>query len=149
MDAMGINAIFSLGRSAIERIWQDPNKRAEEMRKLEELRQRGNLETLSLHVQMMIGQLEVNKIEASHKSLFVAGWRPFVGWTCAAIFAWNYIGVYLIELFIVAFASEIKLPERFDMSEVLPVLLGMLGLGVMRSYDKMRGIQTDSIRTKK
>ena len=76
-----ITSIFELGKTAIEKIWPDANKRAEEMRKLEEMRQSGDLARLELHVQLMLAQLEVNKAEAEHPKVFVAGWRPFIGWT--------------------------------------------------------------------
>ncbi len=77
-----ISALFDLGKSAIDKIWPDPIKRAEELRKLEEMKQRGDLEELNAQVKLLTGQMEVNKIEASSKNVFVAGWRPFVGWVC-------------------------------------------------------------------
>lgn len=140
-----ISAAFDLGKVAIEKIWPDPTKRAEELRKLEELRQNGDLAELNAHVQLMLGQLEVNKAEAQHKSIFVAGWRPAVGWICAIILGFNYIGVWILE-YIAAFVDNMPpTPERMDMSELWPVLLGMLGIGVQRSYDKRNGTQTDKI----
>lgn len=146
-----VTALFEAGKIAIERIWPDPHKRAEELRLLEELRQTGDLARLDAHVKLLLGQLEVNKIEAGHKSLFVAGWRPAVGWVCVSILAFNYIGIWLLE-----YASAIMqvygdvekmppLPERFDMTELWPVLLGMLGIGGMRTIDKIKQVATDSL----
>jgi hypothetical protein len=140
-----VSAIFDLGKSAIERIWPDPIKRAEEVRKLEEMRQTGDLAQLNAHVQLMLGQLEVNKAEAQHKSIFVAGWRPAVGWVCVAVMAFNYVGVYLMEFAVAFIDNPPPVPTRFDMSELWPILLGMLGIGTMRSVDKKNGNQTDSI----
>ena len=68
-----LTAAFDLGKMAIKRIWRDPTEQAEEMRKLEELHQQGDLAALNAHVQLMLGQLEVNKAEAQHKSLFEIG----------------------------------------------------------------------------
>jgi len=140
-----LSAIFDLGKSAIERIWPDPIKRAEEVRKLEEMRQTGDLAELNAHVQLMVGQLEVNKMEAQHKSLFVAGWRPAVGWVCVSVLAFNYVGVYLMEFGVAFMETPPPVPARFDMSELWPILLGMLGIGTMRSVDKRNGNQTDSL----
>ena len=142
-----ITQALSLGQSVIERIWPDANKRAEEMRKLQELAQAGDLARLNAEVQLMLGQLEVNKAEAGHKSIFVAGWRPAVGWVCVIILSFNYIGVYLLEYLaaILPFFDYETLPARFDMAELWPVLLGMLGIGGMRSFDKSKGTQTDKI----
>jgi hypothetical protein len=94
----------------------------------------------------MLGQLEINKAEAQHKSIFVAGWRPAVGWVCVMILCFNYIGIYILEYIHSLAEITTPVPARFDMSELWPVLLGMLGIGGMRSFDKKSGTQTDSIR---
>jgi len=141
-----LSSLFDLGKSAVERIWPDPIRRAEELRKLEELRQKGDLAELDAHVKLMLGQLEVNKAEAQHKSIFVAGWRPAVGWGCVTILAFNYIGVYLMEYAVAFMETPPPIPERFDMGELWPVLLGILGVGGMRSFDKKNRTQTDSIK---
>jgi hypothetical protein len=86
------------------------------------------------------GQLEINKAEAQHRSIFVAGWRPFVGWTCGIALAWHFVLAPFI-IFGSAYAG-ITLPDlpQFDMSSLLTVLMGMLGLGGMRSFEKMKGL---------
>lgn len=140
-----LESVFSLGQSALERLFPDPIRRSEEMRKLEELRQNGDLAGLEAHVKLMLAQLEVNKAEAQHKSMFVAGWRPAVGWVCVSILAFNYIGVWLLE-YAAAFTEAMPpVPEQMDMGELWPVLLGMLGIGGMRSYDKKAGVSTERI----
>lgn len=142
---MNITEIFSLGESVLNKLFPDPLKRAEEMRKLEELRQRGDLAELNAHVQLMLGQLRVNEAEAKNKSLFVAGWRPAVGWVCVAVLVFNYIGVYLLEYVSGFFEQLPEAPARMDMAELWPILLGMLGIGTMRSYDKRAGTSTEKI----
>ncbi len=79
-------------------------------------------------------QIEVNKQEAAHKSLFVAGWRPFTGWTCSLALALNFLAFPLLNLLPSITAVSI------DMSTMMPVLLGMLGLGGLRSYEKRNGV---------
>lgn len=141
-----ISAVLSIGESLITRLFPDPAQQAQERLKLTQMAQDGKLAELNAHVQLMLGQIEINKTEASHKSIFVAGWRPAVGWVCVAVLAFNYIGVYLLEY--IHSLSEIAapVPERFDMSDLWPVLLGLLGIGGMRSFDKAKGTQTDAIR---
>jgi hypothetical protein len=83
------------------------------------------------HAETM-GQLEVNKVEAAHKSIFVAGWRPAVGWICGLGLAYNVLAYPIMEVW-------------FTMPEVNTALLettlyGMLGLGAMRSFEKMKGV---------
>lgn len=84
-------------------------------------------------------QNEVNKIEAGHANIFVSGWRPFVGWTCGVAFAYHYV-IQPISLFLLAaFGKTVALPA-FSMESLLTVLLGLLGLGGLRTYEKYRGI---------
>ena len=82
-----------------------------------------------------LGQLEVNKVEAAHKSLFVAGWRPFVGWVAGIGLAYNVIIAQILGIWF-------TVPE-VDPSLLTPVLMGMLGMGAMRSYEKSKGVQRE------
>ena len=86
-----------------------------------------------------MAQIEVNKIEAGHRSLFVAGWRPFLGWCLSFAMAYHFI-LQPIAIFSISVAGlSYDLPQ-FDMSSLMTVLLGMLGLGGMRTYEKSKGL---------
>jgi hypothetical protein len=87
-------------------------------------------------------QLEVNKAEAAHKSMFVAGWRPSVGWVCCAGLASNYLFIPMANFVLVISGSTITVPA-LDLSGMMPVLMGMLGLGAMRSYEKVNGVSRE------
>ena len=88
------------------------------------------------------GQLEINKAEAASGSLFKGGWRPFIGWTSGVAFAYHFV-LQPILVFVLT-ASGVDLPElpEFDMSTLLTVLGGMLGIGGLRSYEKTKGLTT-------
>ena len=90
--------------------------------------------------QLAMSQIEVNKAEAASGSLFKGGWRPFIGWVCGFAFAYHFI-LQPILLFGTA-AAGVSLPPlpEFDMSQMMPVLLGMLGLGGLRTYEKKTGV---------
>jgi hypothetical protein len=88
------------------------------------------------------GQLEVNKVEAAHKNMFVAGWRPAVGWVCVAGMAGNFIIIPLANFALALSSSTIVIP-LIALSEMMPVLMGMLGLGAMRTVEKTKGVQRD------
>jgi hypothetical protein len=85
------------------------------------------------------GQIEINKAEAASGSIFKGGWRPFIGWVCGAAFAYHFI-LQPIIVFGVAVAG-VTLPElpEFDMGTLMPVLMGMLGLGGLRTVEKLQG----------
>jgi hypothetical protein len=93
-----------------------------------------------------LAQVQVDVEEAKNQSIFVSGWRPAVGWTCAAAFAYVYICQPLIITLLVAFHSSFdasKLP-KLDISEMMPVLLGMLGLAAARTVEKVQGLNPGS-----
>ena len=85
------------------------------------------------HHQAMIAQLEVNKAEAAHKSLFVAGWRPFIGWVCGVSIGFNFLAVPLLMAVGLTIAP-------LDLATMMPVLMGMLGLGGMRTFEKVKKV---------
>ena len=88
------------------------------------------------------GQLEVNKVEAASKSMFVAGWRPAVGWVTVIGMASNYILIPMGNFALAVAGSEIAIP-LLQMSEMMPVLLGMLGLGGMRTVEKVKSVSRE------
>jgi hypothetical protein len=86
-------------------------------------------------------QIDVNLAEAQSKNVFIAGWRPAVGWVCAAAFGYTYVTQPFLVFVAACFHRTDLLAQlpKLDMSGMMPVLLGMLGLGIMRSYDKNQG----------
>ena len=83
-------------------------------------------------------QLEVNKVEAAHNSLFVSGWRPAVGWCCVLGMAGNFILIPFTNFILALLAIQITIP-LIELETMMPVLMGMLGLGAMRSYENTKG----------
>ena len=87
-----------------------------------------------------MAQVEVNKAEAQHRSIFVAGWRPFIGWTCGVALAYHFVLAPLIVFGVAWYGAEIPEIPTFDMDSLMTVLLGMLGLGGMRTFEKAKGL---------
>lgn len=87
-----------------------------------------------------IEQLKVNQAEAQHTSLFVAGWRPFIGWTCGAGLVYNFI-IYPILLWIMAVSGATFTPPPVFSENLMELVLGMLGLGALRTYEKWKGVE--------
>jgi hypothetical protein len=85
------------------------------------------------------GQLEVNKAEAQHKSLFVSGWRPAVGWCCVFGMMGNYMVIPFTNFVLALLEIDVTVP-LIDTATMMPVLMGMLGLGAMRTYEKRTGV---------
>ena len=87
-----------------------------------------------------LAQIEVNKQEAQHRSIFVSGWRPFVGWITAVSLAWHFILAPIILFTTAIVGVEIPQLPSFDMETLTTILLGMLGLGGLRSFEKYKGL---------
>ena len=85
------------------------------------------------------GQLEVNKAEAQHKSLFVSGWRPAVGWCCVFGMMGNFMVIPFTNFVLALLKIDVVVP-LIDTATMMPVLMGMLGLGAMRTYEKKSGV---------
>lgn len=87
-----------------------------------------------------MAQIEVNKAEAQHKSLFVSGWRPSVGWICSIAMGYHFVLQPVIVFGLTA--AQVTVPDlpEFDMDSLMTVLLGMLGLGGLRTYEKQKGL---------
>jgi hypothetical protein len=98
-----------------------------------------------------IAQIEVNKQEAKSGLLFVSGWRPFVGWTCGSALAWTFVVspiVNSIAFYVAEFTGntiDMSGLPTFDLAIMMPVLLGMLGLGSLRTYEKVQGVERKSM----
>jgi len=145
MSSDPLTAALDVGKSLIEKIWPDPVKQSQEIRKLKELHQKGDLAVLNAEVQLLLGQINVNAAEANHKSIFVAGWRPFVGWVCG--FGLLYASVIEpLMRFIATVNGYTGTFPILDTTITMQVLLGMLGLGMMRTKEKEKGTHKDSLK---
>ena len=131
-----ITGALELGGKLIDKLIPDPQAKAQATLQLMQLKASGELAALTADTDLAKAQLEVNKAEATSASLFVAGWRPFVGWTCGVGLANDFIlrplAIYVSSLCHVTSATW----PALDMTILLPLLLGMLGLGAMRTYEK-------------
>ena len=146
-----ITAVFSLGKAAIERIWPDEAQRAGELRKLEELHQKGDLAALDAHVKLMLAQISVNQEQAKSKSFWVAGARPAAIWAGVAALIYSGLIYPLLTWAWRALQAFGYIPAEFDPPPIVEpgqlgaITAGLLGVAGMRSYDKRHGVQTDRL----
>ena len=128
-----ITAILGIGNKLIDHFFPDANQAAAAKLRLLEMQQNGDL-------QVMASQMDINKIEAANSSLFVSGWRPFIGWVCGISLAYAAI-LEPVSRFIasVMFKYNGAFPV-IDTTLTLQILLGLLGLAGMRSWEKKEGV---------
>jgi hypothetical protein len=121
----------------IDKVIPDPQAKAQAQLELIKLNQAGEFKELDAQLELARNQSDINKIEAASPNLFVSGWRPAMGWACVGIFIANYIGAPLLAW--LSPVLDVPPPPRLDIGEVLPVLFGMLGLGTLRTQEKIKG----------
>lgn len=129
--------LLAFGKSLIERVFPDPAQKAAAELELMKLHQSGELAQLAAEVDLAKGQLAINTEEAKSSSLFVAGWRPFIGWTCGAAFGYVAI-VEPVARFIATMKGYSGPFPVIDTTLTMQVLLGMLGLGGLRTLEKLK-----------
>jgi hypothetical protein len=108
-----------LANTVINKVWPDKTEAEKQQ--------------LAAAVQLVQGQLEINKVEAASSSVFVSGWRPFIGWVCGAACAWNWIGLPILRMYVPDLTPA-------NLTEMMPVLMGLLGLGALRTVEKINNV---------
>lgn len=140
-----LTAALDVGKSLIEKIWPDPQKQAEEIRKLEELHQKGDLARLQSYTSLLVAQIKVNEVSASHPSIFVSGARPAAIWAGVFSMAWSGI-IHPLLTWVWAFAEMAGAPPPLiESASLVAIVTGLLGVGGMRSFEKNKGVHKDSL----
>lgn len=139
MDITGLSAVFNFGSKILDKVFPNPEDKAKAMLELEKLKQSGELAQLAADTDLMKGQMEINKTEATSSNLFIAGWRPFIGWICGVALLYHFI-LQPFFAFVLANTGHTVVLPTFDIDSLYTILMGMLGLGVMRSVEKVKKV---------
>ena len=139
--AFGLDDIIGAGLDIINKFIPDPAQKAQAAYQMAQLQQQDAFKELDAQIATMQAQTNTNQTEAANANLFVAGWRPFIGWVCGSGVAWNYLGGPLLSSLLLIFGHPVQIPQA-DLSEMMPLLIGMLGLGGMRTYEKINGVNS-------
>lgn len=124
-----VDIVSSLGGKLADN-WKGDEKRAFEL----------SMEALRVQASQMTAQTDINKVEAAHRSIFVAGWRPMIGWTCAFSLAFEFMLRPLIMWGLVIFMENPPILPALDMDVLLPLVFALLGVGGLRTIEKVKGV---------
>jgi hypothetical protein len=127
-----ISAVAKLADDAIVRIWPDATE--VEKAKLSQISQE-----IQNQYQLQLGQIDINKVEANNKSLFITGWRPAVGWSCVAGFGYEFVLRPIVVGVSMGLGFPIPLPG-IETGVIETLLYAMLGLGSMRTVERLKGV---------
>ena len=133
-----LTALLDVGGKLIDKLWPDPQKAQEAKIELFKLAQNGELAILAAETEIAKGQIEINKVEAANSSLFVSGWRPAVGWVCVLGLVYTFIAWPLLKWY--ALVHSIEVPPELDLSALITLLGGLLGLSGFRTFEKVKGV---------
>lgn len=128
-----VTAVLNIGSQLIDRLWPDQATKDAGKLALLDLAQKGDLAQLNSETQLALGQIDINKEDAKSGSFWQSGWRPYIGWICGTGLAYQFL-VYPI---LVAFVPKIV---QLDMGTLLTLLGGLLGLGTLRTAEKIKGV---------
>ena len=141
MNPLLLSGLFDLGKGLIDRLFPDPAQKAAAALELARMQQTGELAQLAAETDLAKLQIQTNIEEAKSTNWWVAGWRPAIGWVCGAGLAY----AALVEPF-ARFAAKVWFGYTgnfpvIDTDLTLQILMGMLGLGAMRSVEKVKGAE--------
>ena len=136
--AIPITELLTIGGKLLERVIPDPTARAAANLELAKLAQTGELAALQAETTIATAQIDVNRTEASHPSLFVSGWRPFIGWVCGVGLAYAFLLRPVFNPMITHWTGVGM--EALDMGTMITLLGGMLGLGGLRTVERVKGV---------
>jgi hypothetical protein len=136
---MPLLALLPVVEKLFDKFIPDPQAKAKALLELKKEENQQALQEMTLALQADQGQMEINKTEAASASVFVSGWRPWLGWVCGTAFAYHFVLQPLLAFLMASAGHKVVLP-MFDMEALNTVLFGMLGLGGMRTYEKTKGV---------
>lgn len=139
MDITGIGSVADLVGRVADKIWPDPVERDQAKLKLYEAKQAGHFRKLDGQLAMALAQSTTNTAEAANANTFVSGWRPFIGWICGSGLAMQFI-IGPLATWGGALAGRVVIFPSLDMGTLITLLAGMLGLGAMRTVEKLNGV---------
>ena len=133
-----IGGLIEAALKVIEKVIPDPAQKAAAQLEVLRLNQAGEFKQLETELQMAQGQIDINKIEAASDDPIKSNWRPFIGWVCGSAFATQFVVGPWATWIAALNGKSVTFPEM-DMNQMMPVLIGMLGLGAYRTYEKTKG----------
>lgn len=140
MNPLLIGPIADLLKTIIGKIWPDPAKQQEAATELLKMQQAGELADLQAQITLATAQTDINKVEAASPNLFVSAWRPAAGWVCVVGLGYSFL--LQPTLAWLGFVFKIAGPPVLDDTVLLSLLGSLLGVGTLRTVDKIKGVAT-------
>jgi hypothetical protein len=131
-------ALIPIIGNVIEKVLPDQAAQADAKMKLLELAQKGELAVLDAETKMALGQIEVNKVEAG-TDMYRGGWRPATGWACVFGLVYQFLFQPILPWLVTVFGGSVPPLPPIDNETLMVLLTGMLGLGGLRTFERIKG----------
>jgi hypothetical protein len=138
LDITGISSVLDFGSKIIDRVWPDPQQAAAAKLELFKAQQAGEFKEMDQAFEIAKAQIGVNQTEAGNGSTFVSGWRPAIGWVCASALGYQYLLRPIISWGVAAAGHPLPPMPGLD-DNLWQLMMGMLGLGGLRTFEKVKG----------
>ena len=142
MDITGIGSIFDFLSKGLDKIFPDKNEANKAKLEMLKLQQEGAFKELELEYKAATEQVAVNMKEAENPSVFVSGWRPAVGWVCVSAYAFNYLALPFLNWAALWYDKTAPAIVALETGELTTLLFGMLGIGGLRTFEKVKKVAT-------
>jgi hypothetical protein len=137
-----IGPVFDTIGKIIDRAWPDPTEAAKVKAQIFQAQQDFAKTELQASLQLALSQMQVNQAEAASGSWYAAGWRPTVGYIGCLALMWQFFLYPITNYICIASGARFTPPQLGDLGPLISLLTGMLGLGIMRTWEKAKGIST-------
>jgi Holin of 3TMs, for gene-transfer release len=138
MAALIVGSLIEAGMRILDKVLPNPEAKAAAQLELLKLNQSSEFKQIETELAMSLAQTDINKAEASNPNLFVSGWRPAVGWVCVAALAAAYMGQPILSWLSGIYGWPP--PPKMELGDLMYLLFGMLGIGTMRTLEKIKGV---------
>ncbi len=134
-----LGSIIASTIDIIGRFIPDPEEKAKAQLEVMKIQQSSEFKQIEASLQQAQMQADINKQEAAHASVWVAGWRPFIGWVCGAGLALQFI-LFPMVFWVGQLANVAIIMPQLPFEMIMTMLGGMLGIGGMHTYEKVKGV---------
>jgi hypothetical protein len=140
MTPLVIDGIFGLASKVFDKLFPDPEKKAAAQLELIKLQQAGEFKELEASLQLAQMQADINKVEAGSDSFFKSGWRPFIGWICGLGLAYQFLCRPVMTFLLMVAEVKVQTLPALELDTLMTLLFGLLGLGTLRTAEKLKGV---------
>lgn len=141
MNPLLVGGIFDLAGKVFDKLFPNPEEKAKAQLELFKLQQEGAFKELEANLQLAQGQMDINKAEAESPDFFRGGWRPFIGWVCGWGLAYQFLIRPVLTFILMVAETKVQTLPTLELDTLMTLLFGLLGLGTLRTVEKLKSIK--------